>query len=103
MRGQMVIWLGVAAVIGTLAAGALGGPKPVVEVKATLRGEVLPEGLAKVGDEVKEGDPLVYVKTRTGRGAAARATVDGRVVEILVQPGTLIRELGTVVARIDPK
>jgi len=34
---------------------------------------------------------------------AARATVDGRVVEILVQPGTLIQELGTVVARIDPK
>ncbi len=103
MRAQLAVWLVVAVVIGALAIGALGGPKPAVEVKATLRGEVLPEGLAKVGDEVKEADPLVYVRTRTGRGVAARATVDGRVTEVMVQPGTLIRELGAVVARIDPK
>jgi biotin carboxyl carrier protein len=103
MRGPLTVYLGAAVVIGALAAGAVGGPKPIVDVKATLRGEVLAEGLAKVGDEVREADPLVYVRTQTGRGVAARATVDGRVTEVLVRPGALIRELGAVVARIDPK
>ncbi len=103
MRTHVILWLGVVAVIGMLADGAPGGPKPIVEVKATLRGEVLADGLVKAGDEVREADPLVYVKTQTGRGVAARATVDGRVTEVLVQSGALIRELGAVVARIDPK
>lgn len=103
MRTQLIVWLGVVAVIGMLADGAPGGPKPIVDVKATLRGEVLADGLVRAGDEVKEADPLVYVKTQTGRGVAARATVDGRVTEVLVQSGALIRELGAVVARIDPK
>lgn len=78
-------------------------PKVVVEVKASLRGEVLAEGLAKAGDSVDEGDPLVFVKTQTGRAVAARATVDGRVAEMLVGPGAVIRDLGTVVARIEPR
>ncbi|MDR7485873.1 MAG: biotin attachment protein [Armatimonadota bacterium] len=103
MRMRASVWVGVAVVVVALAASGAAAPKPVVEVKATLRGEVLPEGLAKPGDEVKEGDPLVYVRTQTGRGVAARAPVDGRVVEVLVRPGTVIRELGIVVARLDPK
>ncbi len=103
MRTQVIIGLAVLIAAGTLAVGAAGGPKPLVEVKATLRGEVLPEGLAKAGDDVSEGDPLVYVKTPTGRGVTARATVDGRVLEVLVRPGAAIRELGVVVARLDPK
>lgn len=91
------------AIIGALAIVATAGPKPAVEIKATLRGEVLGEGLAKAGDDVSEGDPLVYVKTSAGRGVAARATVDGRVLEVLVRPGTAIRELGAIVVRLDPK
>ncbi len=82
---------------------APAAPKALVEVKATLRGEVLAEGLAKAGDSVNEGDPLVFVKTQTRRDVAARATVDGRVAEMLVGSGTVIRDLGTVVARIEPK
>jgi biotin carboxyl carrier protein len=81
----------------------MAAPRSAVDVKATLRGEVLSDDLAKPGDEVREGAPLVYVKIQTGRGVAARAPTDGRVLEVLVRPGTLIRELGTVVARLEPK
>ena len=103
MRTQVFIWLAVVVTVGMLSGEVAGGPKPAVDVKATLRGEVLPDGLVKAGDDVSEGDPLVYVKTPTGRGVAARATVDGRVLEVLVRPGATIRELGAVVARLDPK
>ena len=89
--------------VGALAVTASAAPKAAVEIKATLRGEVMPDALAKVGQDVSEGDPLVYVKTPTGRGVAARATVDGRVLEVLVRPGTTIRELGMIVVRLDPK
>jgi biotin carboxyl carrier protein len=102
MRWWTVLVIPVA--VAALATAAVPGPvKALVDVRATLRGEVVAEGLARVGDEVSEGDPLVYVRTATGRAVAARATVDGRVVEVLVRPGTVIRELGTVVARIDPR
>jgi biotin carboxyl carrier protein len=93
----------VAVVVGALAMSTLAAPKPQVDVKATLRGTVLAEGLAKPGDDVAEGAPLVYVRTDTGRAVAARAPTDGRVIDVLVRPGTVIRELGTVVAHIDPK
>jgi biotin carboxyl carrier protein len=102
MRPGSRVWLGVAVALAWVAVAA-AGPTQVVDVKATLRGEVLADDLVKTGDEVREGAALVYVKTRTGRGVAARAPVDGRVVEVLVRPGTVIRELGTVVARLDPQ
>ena len=89
--------------VGALAVTSSAAPKAAVEIKATLRGEVLADGLVKVGQDLSEGDPLVYVKTPTGRGVAARATVDGRVLEVLVRPGTMIRELGMIVVRLDPK
>ena len=38
-----------------------------------------------------------------GRAVAARAPVDGRVVEVLIRPGMEIRELGAVVARLEPR
>lgn len=97
----IVLAVGIALLWAPMSAPA--APKALVEVKATLRGEVLAEGLAKVGDNVSEGDPLVLVRTQTGRAVAARATVDGRVAEMLVGPGTVIRDFGTVVARIEPK
>ncbi len=94
-----VVVLGTGIVPGTLVDAA---PR-LVDVRATLRGEVLAEGLAQVGDQVSEGDPLVYVRTQIGRAVAARAPVDGRVVEVLVRPGMEIRELGAVVARLEPR
>jgi biotin carboxyl carrier protein len=99
----MLRCLGTVLVVALVASTAVGAPKPAVDVKATLRGEVLPDDLARPGDDVREGAALVYVKTQTGRGVAARAPADGRVIEVLVRPGMMIRELGTVVARLDPK
>lgn len=81
----------------------MGASRPPLDVKATLRGEVVADGLAKQGDEVREGAVLVRVKTQTGLGVAARAPVDGRVIEVLVSPGAVIREFGVVVARLEPK
>lgn len=102
MLTSVRVWFGVTIVLAALSvAGA--APSQMVDVKATLRGEVLAEDLARPGDDVREGAPLVYVKTQTGRGVAGRAPADGRVVEVLVRPGTVIRELGVVVARLDPK
>ncbi len=92
----------VGVLVGALAMGVVAAPR-VVDVKATLRGVVLADGLAKPGDDVTEGAPLVHVRTETGRAVAARAPADGRITEVLVRPGTVIRELGTVVAHIDPK
>lgn len=101
----VIIGLAVLLVVGSLGywATATAGPKPAVDIKATLRGVVEADGLVKVGDTVNEGDPLVYVKTQAGRGVAARATVDGRAIEVLVTPGAAIRELGAVVVRLEPK
>lgn len=88
--------------VAVLVVTVSAAPKPAVEIKASLRGEVLADGLARAGQDVSEGEALVYVKTPTGRGVAARATADGRVLEVLVRPGTMI-QLGTIVARLDPK
>jgi biotin carboxyl carrier protein len=103
MRTPLQIGFTSAVIVAMMAAVAPAAPKALVDVRATIRGEVLAEGLAKPGDDVNEGTALVYVKTQTGRAVAARATVDGRVVEVLVNPGSIIRELGAVVVRLDPK
>ncbi len=75
----------------------------VLDVKATLTGEVLEENLVRTGEVVRDGDPLVYVRTLVGRGVAARAPVDGTVVAVLVRPGEVIRERGVVVVRMNPR
>lgn len=78
-------------------AGAAAG---VLEVRATLTGEVLADGLVRPGQEVRDGEPLVYVRALVGRAVAARAPADGTVVEVLVRPGQQIQEKGMVVARL---
>lgn len=103
MRRVVMSGIAAAVVLGMLALMAGAAPREVLDVKATLRGEVLTEGLARPGDEVVEGDPLVYVRTKAGRAVAARAPADGRVLELLVTPGAVIRELGAVVARIEAR
>ncbi len=103
MRLRVPVAILVAAAVAFAVASSLAAPRQPVEVKATLMGEVLAEGLVKPGDGVAEGEPLLYVRTATGRAVAARATVDGRVLEVLVSAGTVIRELGTVVVRLEPR
>lgn len=102
MRRPAGFWLAL-AITAILLGAAVEAAVRLVDVRATLRGEVVADGLARVGDQVSEGDPLVYVRTQIGRAPAARAPVDGRVAEVLVSPGTEIRELGAVVARLEPR
>jgi len=75
----------------------------VTEVKATLTGEVMEQGLVRVGDTVRDGDPLVYVRTLVGRGVAARAPHEGVIAEVLVRPGDVIVRKGSIVVRLTPR
>lgn len=76
-----------------LAAGSL------VEQRSVLSGHVL--GVVSPGTAVKEGSVLVVVGTITGPVPAVRATVDGTVKEVLVNPGDIVRQ-GDAVVRIEP-
>ena len=95
-----------AGLLVAVAAMASGSAAAValVDVRATLAGTVLAERLVAVGEQVEDGQPLVYVRTAlTGTVAvAARAPLDGTVREVLVQPGQLI-ERGQVVVRLQPR
>lgn len=101
MRLVVLIALTVLAVAPVIPAAPVGGR--VTDVKATLTGEVLEAGLVRVGETVRDGDALVYVRTLVGRGVAARAPHDGVVLEVLVRPGQRITEKGTVVVRLNPR
>ncbi|HYM90539.1 MAG TPA: hypothetical protein VEW91_02750 [bacterium] len=75
-----------------------------VLVRVVISGEVLPLQLAKVGQVVRQGDPLVFLRG-TSSGAAvpgAVASVDGQVVQVMVRPGDRVN-IGDVVAVIQPK
>jgi biotin carboxyl carrier protein len=75
-----------------------------VLVRVAISGEVLPLQLAKVGQVVRQGDPLVFLRG-TSSGAAvpgAVASVDGQVVQVMVRPGDRVN-IGDVVAVIQPK
>lgn len=82
----------------------LAAPADLVDVKSSLAGVVLEDRLVKVGDQVEDAQPLVYVRTAlTGAvGVAARAPQDGAIREVLVKPGQRI-ERGDVVVRLQPK
>jgi biotin carboxyl carrier protein len=71
-----------------------------VEEKSILSGTVIAEKLVIVGQSVKEGDSLVFVNTITGSAVAARATIDGTIVEVLVKPGDKIKT-GDILVKID--
>ncbi len=75
----------------------------VVVVRTTISGEVLPIQLAGIGQDVKEGDALLFVRSSTGGAVpAARAPIDGRITQVLVRPGDHVN-IGDVVAAIQPK
>src|SRR5713226_11365 len=86
------------------AAAALAAPADVLDVKSSLAGVVQEEHLVKIGDQVEDAQPLVYVRTAlTGAiGVAARAPPDGVIRELPVRPGQRI-ERGDVVVRRQPK
>ena len=72
-----------------------------VDQKCVLKGTVIAEGLAYPNERVCQGDILVNVSTLVGAGAAARATVDGVVQEVLVKPGDMVKP-GDVLVSIMP-
>lgn len=73
----------------------------VIEHTAVIKGNVSAIGLVTVGTNVQEGDILVNVETKLGTAPTARAKVNGKVVEVLVRPGTRV-ETGQVIVRIEP-
>src|ERR1700740_3329215 len=75
-----------------------------VLVRVVISGEVLPLQLAKVGQVVKQGDALIFLRgTSSGASVpAAVASVDGRGVEVMVRPGDRVN-IGDVVAVIQPQ
>lgn len=102
MRGLYRWAAGVALGIVMAAVGCV----PVVQaqttvvVRAAISGQVLPLQLVAVGQAVHQGDPLLFVRTTTGGAVpAARATIDGRVVQVLVGPGDHVN-IGDPVAAI---
>lgn len=75
-----------------------------VLVRVVISGEVLPLNLARVGQVVKQGDPLVFLRGTTSGASvpAAVASVEGRVVQVMVRPGDRVN-IGDVVAVIQPQ
>jgi biotin carboxyl carrier protein len=75
-----------------------------VLIRVVISGEVLPLQLARVGQVVKQGDALVFLRgTSSGASVpAAVASVDGRVVQVMVRPGDRVN-IGDVVAVIQPQ
>lgn len=93
-------------VLATAALAAAPGTaqQTTVLVRVVISGEILPLQLATVGQAVKQGDTLVFVRGTTSGAAvpAAVASVDGRVVQVRVRPGDRVN-IGDVVAVIQPQ
>ena len=103
----LIIFGGLASAAVPASAGDFAVPMASATTGATaaqassLCGVVVEEGLVSVGTVVKEGQVLVMVRTFAGNAPAARASVDGTVVEVLVVPGAQITA-GQIVAKIRP-
>jgi biotin carboxyl carrier protein len=90
----------VAAAVFAATAGSAQTASNVV-VRSGISGQVLPLQLATVGESVKLGDTLVFVRTSTGSAIpAARATADGKVVQVMVRVGDFVN-IGDPVAVIE--
>jgi biotin carboxyl carrier protein len=72
-----------------------------VVVRSGISGQVLPMQLVVVGQTVKLGDTLVFVRTTTGSAIpAARATANGKVIQVMVRSGDFVN-IGDPVAVIE--
>lgn len=102
---------GVAGIV--FVALALAGPAPFgltaapaqtaanVVVRSGISGQVLPLQLVAIGQAVKLGDTLVFVRTSTGGAIpAARATANGKIIQVMVRVGDFVN-IGDPVAVIE--
>jgi biotin carboxyl carrier protein len=90
----------VAAALWSAAAGSAQTPANVV-VRSGISGQILPLQLVTVGQTVKLGDTLIFVRTSTGSAIpAARATADGKVIQVMVRVGDFVN-IGDPVAVIE--
>jgi len=79
-----------------------GHAQNVVVVRSAISGQVLPLRLATNGQMVKQGDPLVFVRTTTGSAVpAAVAPVAGQVTQVMVGVGDFVN-IGDPVVAITP-
>ena len=69
-----------------------------VNHETVLSGEVV--SVVSVGTSVKEGDPLLTVQTLGGPMVASRATVNGVVQTVSVEPGASV-ERGQIITVIN--
>ncbi len=96
--------IGFALLAAVLAAvpGSVAAAQSPVTVTAAISGQVQPLQLAASGQVVKQGDIILFVRTSTGSAIpAARAPVDGRIVQVLVNAGDRVN-IGDPVAVIEP-
>jgi biotin carboxyl carrier protein len=93
----------VLALAALVVAAAVMAQRPQVLARAAIAGEVVAEHLVEVGQVLKQGDPLVYVRSpiRSGPALAAVAPADGRVTRVTVRPGSNVN-IGDIVAVIQP-
>jgi biotin carboxyl carrier protein len=96
----VLVIIGVAVVVPA----QTSAEQAAVLIRVVISGEVLPLQLARVGQVVKQGDALVFLRgTSSGASVpAAVASVDGRVVQVMVRPGDRVN-IGDVVAVIQPQ
>lgn len=74
---------------------------PNVVVRSGISGQVLPLQFVAVGQSVKLGDTLVFVRTSTGSAIpAARATTNGKIIQVMVRVGDFVN-IGDPVAVIE--
>ena len=96
--------MGVAVVVAALLAAlpVTGRAQNAVVVRSAISGQVLPLRLATNGQTVKQGDPLLFVKTTTGSAVpAAVAPVAGQVSQVMVGVGDFVN-IGDPVVAITP-
>jgi len=91
-----------AAVLLVSALPLTGSAQTAVVVRSAISGQVLPLRLATNGQTVKQGDPLVFVRTTTGSAVpAAVAPVGGQVSQVMVGVGDFVN-IGDPVVAITP-
>ena len=102
-RWQALGLVMLAAAVLAVAVPLKGQAQNAVVVRSAISGQVLPLRLATAGQTVKQGDPLVFVRTTTGSAVpAAVAPVGGQVSQVMVGAGDFVN-IGDPVVAIMPQ